>query len=75
MNRPANPRGAQPQTQPGQCTQDCRQGRACTCACTNTCCAKPLPTQRHSVLWWVTAALVALLMAGAIVLMGMPQHL
>lgn len=31
------------------------------------------PGQCRSVLWWVTAGLVALLMAGAIVLMGMPQ--
>lgn len=72
MNHPANPRGAQPQTRPGgHCTHDCRQGRACTCA--NNCFAQPLPTPRRSVLWWVTAGLVALLMAGSIVLMGMPQ--
>lgn len=71
MNHPATTRGDQPQTQPGQCTHDCRQGRACSC--TNNCFAQPLPTTRRSVLWWVTAGLVALLMAVAIVLMGMPQ--
>lgn len=54
------------------CTHDCAQGDVCTCR------PQPAqdqqPSQRRSLLWWLVAAGVALLLWGAQALLGTPHE-